>query len=187
MKKILIGFLVLSLCACSLGMSNSPKEKVKEFLDKYKNQDNEVISDLEDSISSEYTGNYKERYKTIMINQYKNMDYRITDEIVDGDTALVTADITVYDYSNIISNANTYLKEHEDEFTKKSSDETSKENSSLDNDKFLEYKLGLLENASNRKTYTIEFSLTKDNETKNWKLDSLSNTDIEKIHGLYEE
>ena len=177
MKKILIGFLVLSLCACSLGMSNTPKEKVKEFLDKYKNQDTEVISDLEDSISSEYTGNYKERYKTIMINQYKNMDYRITDEIVDKDTALVTADVTVYDFSTVISNANTYFKEHLDEFSKKSSDETTRENT-VDNDKFLDYKLGLLEKASNRKTYTIEFTLTKDNDSTNWTLDSLSNTDI---------
>lgn len=203
MKKILLGLLVVSLTACTLGTSNAPKEKVKEFLDKYKNQDSEVLSDLDESISSEYTGEYKERYKTIMVNQYKNMDYKITDEIVDGDTAIVTADITVYDYANAINSANTYLSEHEDEFMSKSTDETTKENettsngkgdtttsntdSSLDNDKFLDYKLGLLENVSDKKTYTIEFSLTKDKEKNTWNIESLSNSDIEKLHGLYEE
>ena len=199
MKKIvLVIVLTLSvfiLSACSLGEMNSPKDKVKEFLDRYKNQDSEVLSDLDDTISSEYTGDYKERYKTLMINQYKNMEYKITDEVIDGNTALVTADITVYDYSSAIDNANNYLTEHEDEFKKKSSDETSKEDEEnndngivddiIDNEKFLEYKLGLLEDVSDKKTYTIEFSLTKEDDK--WKLDSLTDSDIEKIHGIYSE
>ena len=199
MKKIvLVIVLTLSvfiLSACSLGEMNSPKDKVKEFLDRYKNQDSEVLSDLDETISSEYTGDYKERYKTLMINQYKNMEYKITDEVIDGNTALVTADITVYDYSSAIDNANNYLTEHEDEFKKKSSDETSKEDEEnndngivddiIDNEKFLEYKLGLLEDVSDKKTYTIEFSLTKEDDK--WKLDSLTDSDIEKIHGIYSE
>lgn len=183
MKKIVISLLVtlsvLVLSACSLGNNISPKDTVKSFLDKYKNQDQEVIDDLEDTISSEYTGEYKERYKELMINQYKNMDYQITDEVVDGNTALVTAEITVYDYSNAIDNANDYLTEHEDEFYK---DEKEK---IVDNEKFLEYKLKLLENVSDKKTYSIEFSLTKEQDV--WKLDSLTDTDIEKLHGIYSE
>ena len=200
MKKI---FLALSVClllsACTLGIANTPKEIVKEFLDKYKNQDTEVLENLDETISSEYTGGYKERYKTLMVNQYKNMEYKITDEVVDGDTAVVTADITVFDYSNAINNADTYLSEHESEFYKDSSDETTRENDEsvtnnendatgngvLDNDKFLEYKLNQLEDVTDRKTYTIEFSLTK--EDGKWKLDSLSDTDIEKLHGIYSE
>ena len=197
MKKIFLALSVCLLSACSIGVANTPKEIVKEFLDKYKNQDSEVLENLDETISSEYTGGYKERYKTLMINQYKNMDYKITDEVVDGNTAVVTADITVYDYSNAINNADTYLSEHEDEFYKNSSDETSRENDEnvtnnendptgnkiLDTEKFLEYKLGLLEDVTDKKTYTIEFSLTKEDEK--WKLDSLSDTDIEKLHGIY--
>lgn len=199
MKKIFLALSVCLLSACSIGVANTPKEIVKEFLDKYKNQDSEVLENLDETISSEYTGDYKERYKTLMINQYKNMDYKITDEVVDGNTAVVTADITVYDYSNAINNADTYLSEHEDEFYKNSSDETSRENDEnvtnnendptgnkiLDTEKFLEYKLGLLEDVTDKKTYTIEFSLTK--EDGKWKLDSLSDTDIEKLHGIYSE
>ena len=183
MKKIVISLLVIisvfALSACSLGNMISPKDTVKSFLDKYKNQDQEILDDLDETISSEYTGEYKERYKDLMINQYKNMDYEITDEIVDGNTALVTADITVYDYSNAIDNANDYLTEHEEEFYK---DEKEK---SIDNEKFLKYKLGLLENVSDKKTYTIEFSLTK--EQDGWKMDSLTDSDIEKLHGIYSE
>ncbi len=198
MKRIVLAVVItlsmFILSACTLGNSDSPKEKVKAFLDKYKNQDSEVLSDLDETISSEYTGEYKDRYKTLMVNQYKNMDYKITDEVIDGNTAIVTADITVYDYSSALENADDYLTKHESEFYRNSSDETSKEESSenkitdnkeIDNDKFLEYKLGLLEKVSDKKTYTIDFSLTKENDT--WKLDSLTDTDIEKIHGIYSE
>ena len=183
MKKIILSvFISLSiflLCACSLGNSNDPKETVKDFLDKYKNQDSDVISDLDETISSEYTGENKERYKNLMINQYKNMEYKITDEIIDGNTAVVTADVTVYNYGSMIDNANEYLKEHEQEFYK---DEEKKE---FDNDKFLDYKLDQLEQVEDRKTYTIEFTLTKDNNE--WKLDDLSNENISKLHGIYYE
>ena len=202
MKKIILSvFISLSiflLCACSLGNSNDPKETVKDFLDKYKNQDSDVISDLDETISSEYTGENKERYKNLMINQYKNMEYRITDEVVDGSTALVTAEITVFDYSSAIEEANDYLSEHQKEFYKDSKDETTEDdannkvddaktsaNNIIDNAKFLAYKLGLLEKVSDKKKYTIEFSLTKDKD--DWKLDSLTDSDIEKLHGIYSE
>ena len=180
MKKILIGFFIFLLSACSLIPSNSPKEKVKELLDKYKNQDNMVISELDNIISKEYTGSNKDRYKALLLNQYKNMEYKITDEIVDGNTAVVTADVTVYDYASSIESANDYLKKHEEEFYKSESEEKT-----IDNDKFMDYKLDLLEETTDRKTYTIEFTLTK--EDKEWVLDDLSNDNISKIHGLYIE
>ncbi|MBQ1550898.1 MAG: hypothetical protein IIZ67_02245 [Bacilli bacterium] len=196
MKKILLCLFVFALSACTLNVKNTPKDVVKEFLDKYKNQDNEVINDLDNTISNEYVGEYKDRYKKIMVNQYKNMEYKIVDEVIDGNTAVVVADITVYDYSNAISKSNTYLSEHSNEFSTNEENNTENENdaldstntnNNLDNDKFLEYKLGLLENVKDRKTYTIEFSLNKNNENKKWVLDSLTNQDIEKIHGLYQE
>ena len=179
MKKILTIFFVILLSACSLMGTNSPKERVRELLDKYKNQDLTIVSELDDIISSEYTGKYKDRYKDLMLNQYKNLEYKITDEIIDGDTAVVSADITVYNYGNMLDASNEYLREHEEEFYK---DDETKE---IDNNKFLEYKLNQLEEVKDRKTYTVEFTLTK--EDKEWKLDNLSNTNISKIHGLYIE
>lgn len=179
MKKILLGIFITFLSACSLMGTNTPKERVKELLDKYKNQDTSIITQLEETISGEYKGEYKDRYKELMLNQYKNMEYKITDEIIDGNTAVVTADVTVYNYGSMIDNANEYLKEHEQEFYK---DEEKKE---IDNDKFLDYKLDQLEQVEDRKTYTIEFTLTKDNNE--WKLDDLSNENISKLHGIYYE
>ena len=44
-------------------------------------------------------------------------------------------------------------------------------------------KLTQMENISDTITYTIEFTLTKINGE--WQLDSLSNADIEKLHGIY--
>lgn len=180
MKKILAILFVILLSACSLLDNNSPKEKVRELLDKYKAQDSAIISELDTVISKEYSGDYKDRYKKLILNQYKNMNYKITDEIIDGDTAVVSVDITVYDYGNAIDNANDYLKKHEEEFYK-----TDSEEKKVDNDKFLDYKLDLLEEVEDRKTYTVEFTLTK--EEKDWVLDDLSNENISKIHGLYTE
>lgn len=179
MKKYIIALFVILLSACSIMGTNTPKEKVKELLDKYKNQDTSIITQLEDTISNEYKGEYKDRYKKLMINQYKNMEYKITDEIIDGNTAVVTADVTVYNYGSMIDTANEYLREHEQEFYK---DEEKKE---IDNDKFLDYKLDLLEEVDDRKTYTVEFTLTK--EDNEWVLDDLSNKTISKIHGIYYE
>ena len=180
MKKLLTVFFIILLSACSLITSNTPKEKVKELLDNYKNQDSTIIAELEDVISDEYSGDYKDRYKTLMLNQYKNMEYKITDEIIDGNTAVVSADVTIYDYGSSIESANEYLKKHEEEFYKENN-----ENKIIDDDKFMDYKLDLLEKTTDRKTYTIEFTLTK--EDKEWVLDDLSNENISKIHGLYIE
>ena len=180
MKKFLAVVFIILLSACSLMKSNTPKERVKELLDKYKNQDSSIVSELDNVISNEYNGEYKDRYKKLILNQYKNMDYTITDEIIDGDTAVVTVDITVYNYSNMIDTANEYLRNHEDEFYRDNVEEKV-----VDNDKFLDYKLSLLEDVEDRKTYTTEFTLTK--EGNEWTLDSLSNENISKIHGLYSE
>ena len=43
MKKYIIIAFVLLLSACSLGLANTPKEKVKELLDKYKNNPNKHV------------------------------------------------------------------------------------------------------------------------------------------------
>ena len=178
MKKILIVFSILLLCGCSINMGNSPQEKVKDFLDKYKNQDEKVLSDLDKSISSNYTGNYKERYKNLMIKQYKDMDYNITDEIIEENSAIVTVDIIVYDYSKTLEYVNNYVKEHKENFIKENEQ-------NIDNDKFMDYKLTELEKVSDKKTYSINFSLIKENDE--WLIEDLDKSDIEKIHGIYIE
>lgn len=197
MKKIITIFFVILLSACSLTMNNSPKAKVKELLDKYKNQDSSVITNLDDVIDSEYEGEYKDRYKSLILNQYKNLEYKIIDEVIDGDTAIVSVDVTVYNYGSGIDAANTYLEEHESEFYKKdlsdnnlitpNNDENAPQTSqnTIDYNKFLDYKLDLLEEITDRKTYSIDITLTKENNE--WVLDKLTDDAIKKIHGLYTE
>ena len=200
MKKILLIMTVLVLSACSLGMSITPKQKVSEFLDKYKKQDETILSQLEETIKSEYTkDDYRDRYKNLMTNQYKNMEYTLKDEIIDGDNAVVEAEITVYDYGSSIRKANEYLNSNPDKFKKEdkttideedSDDETTDESKldsgllgNYDEDKFIDYKLSEMEKVTDTVTYTIEFTLTKvDNE---WQIDALSNSDIQKLHGIY--
>ena len=211
MKKILIPLLVVLLSACTLGVEATPKQKVSEFLDKYKNQDSTIISQLEDTINNEYSNDdYRQRYKTLMTNQYKNMEYEIKDEVIEGDNAVVEVQIKVFDYASAIRNANDYLNSNPKEFSKvdptidmkDSEDETTKdnENDTLDNDnttdtnnavtdydedKFIDYKLSQMENVNDTITYTIEFTLTKTD--KGWQMDALNDVDIEKLHGIFNQ
>lgn len=210
MKKIIVVLMVILLSACTLGTAVTPRQKVSEFLDKYKNENTDIISQLEETINSDITDeDHRSRYKTLMINQYKNMEYEIKDEIIEDDNAVVEVEITVYDYASAIKNSNTYLNEHLDEF-KRETEETVNEigekveeaadkvkeeineatnntdnttNSDYDETKFMDYKLSLMEKVTDTVKYTIEFTLTKTNGE--WQLDALSNSDIEKLHGIY--
>ena len=202
MKKIVIALMVLLLSACTLGAATTPKQKVSEFLDKYKNQDETILSQLDNTINNEYTNDtYRQRYRTLMTNQYKNMKYEIKDEVIEDNNAMVEVEVTVYDYASAIRNSNDYLNSNPNEFTVEekptiseddSDDETTEDtdpnadNNMLSNyneDKFIDYKLTQMENVSDTVTYTIQFSLTKVDGV--WQIDSLSNTDIEKLHGIY--
>lgn len=220
MKKFIVALMVIFMSACTLGAANTPKEKVSEFLDKYKNQNADIISQLEETIDNDITDeDHKSRYKTLMTNQYKNMEYEIKDEIIEDDNAVVEAEITVYDYASAIKNSNTYLNEHVDEFKKETKqtiseveekvedaadkvkektnevtndvkdkvDEATGNNNTTNKDydetKFMDYKLSLMEKVTDKVKYTIEFTLTKVNDE--WQLDALSNSDIEKLHGIY--
>lgn len=210
MKKFIVALMVILLSACTLGTAVTPRQKVSEFLDKYKNENTDIISQLEETINSDITDeDHRSRYKTLMVNQYKNMEYEIKDEIIEDDNAVVEVEITVYDYASAIKNSNTYLNEHLDEF-KREAKETVNEigekveeaadkvkeeineatnntdnttNSDYDETKFMDYKLSLMEKVTDTVKYTIEFTLTKTNGE--WQLDALSNSDIEKLHGIY--
>ena len=204
MKKIILPLIVILLSACTLGGAMTPKQKVSEFLDKYKNQDQSILSQLEEVVNNEYTNtDYRDRYKKLMTNQYKNLEYEVKDEVVEDDNAVVEVEITVYDYGTAIRNANDYLNSNQSEFMTSptieitdANDETSKDTennvtnstdnnvtSTYDQDKFINYKLTQMENVTNTIKYTIQFTLSKVNNE--WQMDALSNTDMEKLHGIY--
>ena len=109
MKKIFLCFscimAIVLLSGCSF--DNTPTKKVENFLDNYKNQDETVLTQLKDMISTDSLMNdtQKSTYEDIMKKQYKDMSYVIKDETIDGDTATVTTEIEVYDYYKINKDA----------------------------------------------------------------------------------
>lgn len=199
MKKVILTLFVILLSACTLGAATTPKQKVSEFLDKYKNEDSNIVEDLVNTIKSDIkVADHQERYKALMLKQYKNMKYEIKDEIIEDNNAVVEVEVTVLDYGKAIKNSNEYLNSNPESFkkddkttvkeddtvtTNEKSDGASATNTDYDEDKFMEYKLSEMEKVTDTVKYTIEFTLTKVNDE--WQIDQLSDSDIEKLHGTY--
>lgn len=211
MKKILLCFsciiAIVLLSGCS--MDNTPTKKVEKFLDNYKNQDETVLTQLKEMVDSDtlMDETQKTTYSDIMKKQYKDLTYDIKDEVIDGDTATVTAEIEVYDYYKINQDAQTYYNNNPNEFKDDNNDNnnglagdivegakdavdavTDKAEDAVDavtgDSKFVEYRLGKLKDAKDRVKYTIDFTLTKVDNV--WTLNDIDDTTRQKIHGLYE-
>ncbi len=205
MKKIILCFscimAIVLLSGCS--MDNTPTKKVENFLDNYKNQDETVLTQLKDMIDSDalMDENQKTTYSDIMKKQYKDMTYEIKDEVIDGDTATVTAEIEVYDYYKINKDAEDYYNTNPDEFKDDSSNdglvgkaadaaedvvEGAKDavTGTTSDSKYVEYRLGKLKDAKDRVKYTVDFTLTKKDNV--WTLNDIDDATRQKIHGLYE-
>lgn len=171
MKKylfLIISFiLIIFTSGCDLG--NTPTSKVEDLLNKYQMLDSEIMEDINDVIDSEnLTTDQKERYKKLLEKQYKNLSYKIKDEVIDNDGALVTVELEVVDYKKAI------------EKTEKSFSNTSDYTLEEYNNK----KIENLEEMKDKVVYTIELSLIKDKDD-NWKLNALSNVDKKKLQGMY--
>ncbi len=179
MKKIIVFILgiVLFTTGCSLLM-NTPTDKVEEYLDKYRTKNTDVIDQLQNVIYEigDMNDENKTSYRKLMEKQYENLSYKIKDETIDGNNATVEAEIEVFDYKTSLLSSDEYLTEHNKDF--------ADENGNVDNDKFMKYKLEQLDKVTDKITYTINFTLTKDDNGK-WVLDDITNEDRLKIHGLY--
>lgn len=168
MKKKLVLFaipLLMLLVACT--MSNTPTSKVEDLFTKYQTLDEDIDSGIESVLEEQnLSSTRKERYRAILENQYKNLTYQIKDEIIDGDTATVIAEIEVLD-----------LKRSIDDLVYDSTIYTTK-------DEYDEEKLNRLEQAKDKVKYTLELTLTKD-DNEEWMLNALTNEEIKKIQGMY--
>jgi hypothetical protein len=175
-KLLLLTLFVLvgsTLFGCS--MNNTPKKTVETLLMNYKNNGDNIVTELDDYLNGLAIDNdYYEDYKQVYLRQYQDLDYEIKDETIDGDNATVTVQIEVYDYYKVENDVNNYIATNPDEFN---------ENGVYSTVKGLQYRIEQLNKSSDRVTYTIEFNLTKvDN---NWTIDNLTDEDLEKIHGTY--
>lgn len=181
MKKLLFTILALFfLCGCSFtkNMDNTPTKRVEEFLRNYQTLSSSVLSDLNNMLfdNDSFTEEQKDTYKDIIKSNYQKLTYEIKDEMIDGDTAVVTTEIEVVDYSAILSASRIYLEEHKEEFST---------NNEIDMVKYNDYRLDLLKKANDKIKYTIDFTLTKVSDE--WVIDDLTNEIRNKINGTYEK
>ena len=178
MKKIFLAVIVslFMLTGCN-NLMNTPTKKVELLLGKYQKLDDEVLTQLGDSLLADtvLTKEEKEKYKDLLERQYKNLTYTVKNEAIDGKTAMVEVEIEVYDYNKAITSSEEYLLNNQNEFQ----DETGSVNTVQYND----YKLNEIEKMKDRITYTINFTLSKIDEE--WMVDDLTDTERQKIHGLY--
>ena len=155
----MIGFLFLVGC----DLANTPTAQVEEYLSKYQRLDNEISLDESFLIEEkDLDVSLKTKYQELLKKQYRNLSYEIKEEIIDGDNATVTTSIEVIDYKDIL---NKYSK---NEYT---------------TEKYHELIIKDLKDAKNKVTYTIDFTLTKDNKD-NWHIDNLTNEIKEKMLGI---
>ena len=179
MKKVYKVLLVVGICLVLAGcgcMKKTAKGAVQDYLNQYKNLSSNVISSMDDVVNDEnLTDSQKEKYRDILKRQYQDLKYEITSEKYDGDNATVDVKITVYDLYKVQKDANNYLTNSGDEF---------KENGVYSNDLFMNYKLDKMKKVTDTVEYNITFNVTKDDKG-NYKVNDLSNSDLEKIHGVY--
>ena len=174
-KSLFICLLILFLAtACSMG--NTPTDKVEALLKRYNSKADVVKTELGDYLNSlDFDDDTRSKYEEIYLRQYSDLTYEIKEEVIDGDTAIVTAQIKVYDYYGAEENINNYISNNESQFYD--------DNNIYSASKALLYRIGELTKTNEKIEYTLEFSLTKVNDT--WSVDTLTNEQLEKIHGTY--
>lgn len=174
MKKVLI-FLFMCLIITGCTGSNSPKKEVQKLYSNYNNLTSDLLIQLDNVMASEDLNEEQiNKYKEVLKRQYKDLKYKINDEIINQDNAIVGTEIEVYNLRNVIDEVDKYINEKKDDFST---------DGKLDNEKVWDYKLDKMLKVNERIKYNLDISLTKiDN---NWQVDDLLESDRQKIHGLY--
>lgn len=179
MKKFLVIIFsaLFILTGCDSKLDNTPTKKVEEFLNNYQSLDSKVMEDLDTTLAADPDLNEdnKSEYKEFMKKHYQDLKYEIKDEKIDGDKATVETEITVRNYTKSVADAENYKSENTAEF--------NGEDGNYDATLFSTYRLDELKKVTDTETYTITFNLTKQDDI--WKLEDLSDEDLNKINGLY--
>jgi len=165
-------FLIL-ICGCYL---STPTKEVESYFNKIQKDDEKIINDISNIIDFNFlTDIQKEEYKSILKKHYSKLEYKIKDEIVNANKAVVTVEIEILDYSKILNDIYLYKEVYEGEFLDSFGNYSES--------KFIDYKLSKLKEASDKVKYTLDIPLTKiDNK---WYIDNLSTEYKEKINGIY--
>ena len=164
MKKIILTLIIFSftlLVGCTLG--NTPTSRVEDFLSKHQMLDDDIAIDYTDLTNDAgIDQDLKTRYEEAIQHQYQDMTYEVKEEAIDGETATVTVQIEVMNYKQA------FAKYNKNDYELK---------------KYHELVLDELENTKEMITYTIDFTLTK-NDDDTWTVDELSTEDKQKLLGI---
>ena len=109
------------------------------------------------------------------LKKYKTLNSEVLLEEYDNDLTYITVKIEVYDLKKAQDDAYIYMENHSDEF--KDAD------GNIDEDKYLNYKLDKMKDTTERREYEIVFTVTK--EDKEYVVEQPTETDLLKIHGVY--
>ena len=160
--RLCLLFFIFLLSGC---VSNDAKTPVKDYLNAYQNHSDKVTVSLNELIKNEnLTKEQQDIYELIMKKQYVDLAYHIDNVTYNGNKAIVTATIEVYDYNHSKEEA---LKEYE-------------------NNPELNYKdlqLTYMKRENKRIKYTLSFSAYLDNDK--WVLENPDYITLQKINGVF--
>ena len=179
MKKIFAMLLVsvLLLTGCAM-LGSSPKDEAAKFLNNYKKNSESVTKELDDYLATQDLDEETLKdYKELYLKQYSNLKYEIKDEKIDGDTAIVEAQITVFDYYKTDKLAGDYFTANQADLVDDDGD--------VDFSKYFAYKIGKMLDTTDTVDYTLTLNLKK-NEDNMWEVEPLTNEELMKLHGTYE-
>lgn len=180
MKKIIICLLCFLLVGCVIN-KNSPTDVVEDLYTSYQNLDTSVLRELEGFVQKEIYMNEQEKdiYRSLLKKQYQNLSFKIVNEEVLEDMAVVDTEIEVLDYSSSILRSKKYYLEHQEEF----SDVVVDQNNIFTRSEYIDYMLQELGKVQSKMKYGITFSLHYKNDS--WEIEKIYDLDIQKIQGLY--
>ena len=105
MKKLLIFLFafILILTGCGKNETNTPKGEVQKLFSNYMNLNSDVLIQLDNVIGNEdLTDDEKSLYKDILKKQYQDIKYKIKNEVINEDNAIVSCEVEVYDLRKVI-------------------------------------------------------------------------------------
>lgn len=175
MKKVVLIILGLFLLVGCNSIDNTPKMKVEELLNKYNSLSDEVLRDLDTKlVEANVDEALREDMRDLYKKQYKDMEYEILNEDINGDSATVEVKLTVYDFQKQREEAEAYIDEHSEEFMT---------DNIIDDIKAQKYVIERQNETTDRKEETVTFELEKNNGE--WEVLDLNDEIIEKLHGTY--
>jgi len=166
--KYLLLLIVLFLFGC--GKSMTPRSAVDEFFSKYIKLDDAIVDQLNSYVKAEgLTEEQEEVYKKVLRREYTNLEYDIVSEETNGDETIVNVKVKVFDLYKAQKEAMEYYKNNPKMFKS--------------NDEFMDYKLDKMSTITDKHEYDMVLTVVKDND--GYRVKQLNNSDLEKIHGMY--